>query len=145
MLLAVPPRVLFVCIHNSARSQIAEALLNRNGARLFRAESAGLQPGELNPLVIEVLRERGIETAGKRPRSVAEALQSGTRFDYVITLCDETSAATCPDVPGAKAKLHWSFPDPSALAGTRAERLAGTRAICDEIEKCIDRWCATII
>ncbi len=105
----MPERVLFVCIHNSARSQMAEALLNRNCEGAFIAESAGLQPGNLNPVVVEVLRERGIEIAGKRPRSVAEALRSGVQFDYVITVCDEGSAAGCPAVPGAKQKLHWSF------------------------------------
>ena len=95
----MPARVLFVCIHNSARSQMAEALLNRNGGGLFIAESAGLQPGKLNPVVVEVLHERGIEIAGKRPRSIEEALQSGTRFDYVLTVCDEASAAACPEFP----------------------------------------------
>ena len=140
----MPERVLFVCIHNSARSQMAEALLNRNCDGAFVAESAGLQPGNLNPVVVEVLRERGIEIAGKRPRCVAEALRSGVQFDYVITVCDEGSAAGCPDFPGAKQKLHWSFPDPSTLTGTPEERLAGTRAICDQIQKRIDQWCATL-
>ena len=141
----MPARVLFVCIHNSARSQMAEALLNRNAGGLFRAESAGLEPGRLNPLAVEVLREHGIEIAGKRPRSIEEALQSGTRFDYVITVCDETSAAACPDFPGETEKLHWSFPDPSALTGSHDERLAGTRAICDEIERRIEQWCAALV
>jgi arsenate reductase (thioredoxin) len=139
----MPERVLFVCIHNSARSQMAEALLNREGGGLFIAESAGLQPGSLNPVVVEVLRERGIDIAGKRPRRVDEALRSGPPFDCVITVCDEGSAAGCPDVPGAKRKLHWSFPDPSALTGSRAQRLTGTRAICDQIQKRIEEWCTT--
>ena len=120
---------------------MAEALLNRNRSGLFLAESAGLQPGKLNPLVVEVLRERGIEIADKQPRSIEEALQSGTRLDYVITVCDEASAAACPDFPGGTQRVHWSFPDPSALPGTREERLAGTRAICDRIEERIAQWC----
>ena len=142
-MLVMAARVLFVCIHNSARSQMAEALLNRDGGGLFVAESAGLQPGALNPVVVEVLRERGIEIADKRPRSVEEVLRSGAHYDYVITVCDEASAAVCPDFPGGTERLHWSFPDPSALNGTREERLAGTRPICDQIEQHIARWCTT--
>ena len=112
-------KVLFICIHNSARSQMAEALLNRRCGEVFEAESAGLEPGTLNPLAVEVLREIGLDISGRATRSVDEVLRAGTNFDYVITVCDEGSAAGCPVFPGGGEKLHWSFPDPSSFTGSR--------------------------
>ena len=134
-------RVLFVCIHNSARSQMAEAWFNLLCGEGCRAESAGLDPGTLNPLVVEVMREAGIDIAEKRTRSVDEAVRSGKAFSHVITVCDEASAERCPVVPGGGARLHWSFPDPSALSGTREERLKRTREIRDAIRTKVDAWC----
>lgn len=135
-------KVLFVCIHNSARSQVAEALLNQRCGEFFVAESAGLEPGKLNPLVVEVLREEGLNIAGKATRSVEEILAAGTQFDYVITVCDEGSAAGCPTFPGGGARLHWSFPDPSGFTGTREERLEQTRQVRDLIAARVESWCA---
>lgn len=132
-------RVLFVCIHNGARSQMAEALLNQACPELFAAESAGLEPGVLNPFAVEVLRERDLNIFGKRTRSVNELIDEP--FDYVITVCDEGSAAGCPIFPGRGQREHWSFPDPSALTGTDEERLGGTRAICAQIAEQIEQWC----
>jgi arsenate reductase len=137
-------RVLFVCIHNSARSQMAEALLNKTCGGSFTAESAGLEPGTLNPLAVEVLREIGIDISGKRTRNVDEVLKSGTRFDYIITVCDESSAAHCPSFPRGGKRLHWSFPDPASLTGTHEERLARTRELRDAIQRKMDSWCAAI-
>lgn len=134
-------KVLFICIHNSARSQMAEALLNQRCGDFFAAESAGLEPGRLNPVAVEVLRESGLDISGNATRSVEEVLRSGRKFDYVITVCDEGSAAGCPIFPGGGEKLHWSFPDPSSFTGTPEERRAETRQVRDLIRARIEEWC----
>lgn len=102
-------KVLFVCIHNSARSQIAEALLNRMNGGQFEAESAGIEPGTLNPLAVAVLSEFGIDVAEKKTRGVSDVIRSGARFDYVITVCDESGAEQCPVFPAETKRLHWKF------------------------------------
>jgi len=137
-------QVLFVCIHNSARSQMAEAFLNDICGEQFEAQSAGIEPGKLNPIVVEAMQEVGIDISGNRTKSVSEMLESGRRFDYVITVCDETSAERCPYFPGPTARLHWGFPDPSALQGSQAEKLARTREIRDAIKLKVDEWCAEV-
>jgi arsenate reductase len=136
----VRQKVLFVCIHNSARSQMAEAFLNHLGADRFEAESAGLEPGTLNPLVVAVMREEGIEISGNRTKGVEEFLRQGRRYDVVVTVCDEASAERCPVFPGSGTRLHWGFPDPGALTGSPAERLAATRAIRDQIRKRVEAF-----
>ena len=135
-------QVLFVCIHNSARSQMAEAFLNAACPTEYRAWSAGIEPGKLNPTVVEAMSELGIDLSKNHTKSVAEMIGSALRFDTVITVCDEASAERCPYVPGAGERLHWGFPDPSALGGSPEERLARTREIRDEIRRKIDEWCA---
>lgn len=137
------PTVLFVCIHNSARSQMAEAFLNQLCSGQFTARSAGLEPGTLNPLVVEVLREIGLDISGNTTKSVAEMLHGGQTFDYVVTVCDEASAERCPVFPGTARRLHWSFPDPSRVVGTREERLQQIREIRDSIRGRIAEWCQT--
>ena len=134
-------KVLFVCVHNSARSQMAKALLNQLCGEVFEAESAGLEPGILNPLAVEVLREIGIDIAGKETRAVADVVQSGARFDYVITVCDESSSEQCPLFPGGTTRLHWSLPDPSKFQGSWEKRLEQTRKVRDEIESKIEEFC----
>jgi arsenate reductase (thioredoxin) len=134
-------KVLFICVHNSARSQMAEAFLNDICGDHFEAHSAGLEPGTLNPLAVEAMREIGIDISHKGTQSVFDAFKSGELFAYVITVCDETSAESCPIFPGVTTRLHWSFPDPVALKGTREERLAGTREIRDQIRERIEMWC----
>ena len=133
-------KVLFVCIHNSARSQMAEAWLNHFGGEKFEAESAGLSPGRLNPLVVQVMQEVGIDIAHKKTQAVSDLINSGKAFHYVVTVCDETSAEQCPVFPGATKRLHWGFPDPSALTGTDEEKLARTREIRDLIKEQIVNW-----
>src|SRR5712692_8249720 len=108
-------KVLFICIHNSARSQMAEAFLNQLCGEQFEAHSAGIEPGKLNPIVVEAMQETGLDISGKQTRAVTEMLISGKSFAYVITVCDETSAEQCPIFPGVTQRLHWSFPDPSAF------------------------------
>jgi arsenate reductase len=137
-------KVLFVCIHNSARSQMAEAFLNRECPAFFEAHSAGLEPGALNPLVVEAMREVGIDISGHPTKSVFDVFRSGMLFSHVIAVCDGASAERCPIFPGVTTRLHWSFPDPSALTGTREEKMAGVRVIRDTIEQQVREWCGKV-
>jgi arsenate reductase len=134
-------KVLFICVHNSARSQMAEAFLKEICGDHFEAHSAGLEPGKLNPLAIETMHEIGIDISKNQTQAVFDVFISAELFAYVITVCDESSAERCPIFPGVTKRLHWSFPDPSALRGTREERLAGTREIRDQIRARIEMWC----
>ena len=102
------PKVLFVCVHNSARSQMAEAWLNHFGGEQFEAESAGLSPGTLNPLVVKVMQEVGIDISHKKTQAVFDLFQTGRLFKYVITVCDETSAEKCPIFPGYRSRKTCS-------------------------------------
>lgn len=137
-------KVLFVCIHNSARSQMAEAFLNDFCPDVFEAQSAGIEPGVLNPVVVEAMREAGIDISSNHTKSVSNLIQSGQSFRYVITVCDETSAEKCPIFPGGTTRLHWGFPDPSALTGTFEQKLAETRKIRDTIRAKVEHWCGEI-
>ncbi len=137
-------KVLFICIHNSARSQMAEAWLNHYCGDKFEAESAGLSPGVLNPLVVKVMQEVGIDISHKVPQAAADLVKSEKRYAYVITVCDESSAEQCPIFPGDAKRLHWGFPDPSVLAGTEEDKLAETRKIRDLIKAKVENWCQNI-
>lgn len=136
-------RVLFVCIHNSARSQMAEEILRQAAGDRFEVESAGIEPGNLNPFAVEVLKEKGINITGKKTKKAADLAAQGKPYDYVITVCDQGNAERCPVFPGQAKRLHWGFKDPSSLQGTHADRLAKTRAVRDEIEAAIDHWLKT--
>jgi arsenate reductase len=138
-------KVLFVCIHNSARSQMAEAFLNQICGSEFEAQSAGIEPGKLNPIVVEAMREVGVDISGNKTKSVAEMIASRQDFAYVITVCDETSAERCPVFPGGTTRLHWGFPDPSSFQGTPVEKLARTREVRDAIQAKIQQWCNTVV
>lgn len=128
-------RILFVCIHNSARSQMAEAFLNHLASDNFEAESAGLEPGKLNPVVVEAMQEVGIDISANKTKTVDDMLHKGTLYNAVITVCDAASAEACPVFPGKAKKIGWSFPDPSALTGSKEDILEKTRRVRDEIEE----------
>jgi len=134
-------KVLFVCVQNSARSQMAESWLNHVCGDLFEAESAGLEPGNLHPLAIEVMKEGGVDISHKKTRSVFDLVKAGRIFSYVVTVCDETSAERCPIFPGIAKRLHWSFPDPAIVMGTTEEKLKKVRKIQDDIKSTVERWC----
>jgi len=134
-------RVLFICTHNSARSQMAEGFLNRLGAGRFEARSAGTEPGTLHPLAVQVIAEQGIDISGHRAKSLDAFLLE--RFDYVITVCDDANE-TCPVFPNARRRLHWSFPDPSRAEGTLEERLSVFRAVQDAIRAHVEQFLAAI-
>jgi arsenate reductase (thioredoxin) len=121
---SVKHRVLFLCVHNSARSQMAEGLLRSMAGDRFEAFSAGLEAGTLRPEAVEAMREIGIDISSQRSKSVDE--MTGQPFDVVITTCDEAKEA-CPLFPGAKPVLHWGVPDPAAAQGSPAERAAAFR------------------
>ena len=133
-------KILFVCIHNSARSQMAEAFLNKLGEGKFSAESAGIEPGVLNPLVVKSMADAGIDISRNLTNDVFEFFKEGRRYDYVITVCDEASGQRCPIFPGAREKINWSFEDPSALKGTDEEKLARIAVIRDSIRKKIEEF-----
>ena len=133
--------VLFICVHNNARSQMAAAWLNKICGDYLEAESAGLEPGELNPLAVQVMDEVGIDISNNKTQAVFDVFKRGELFAYAITVCDESEAAGCPIFAGVTKRLHWSFPDPSALVGTRHERLEGMRKIRDDIRARIENWC----
>lgn len=135
-------RVLFVCIHNSARSQMAEAFLNQLGGGRFEAESAGLEPGKLNPNVVAVMQEAGFDISSNPTKSVFDMLKRGRTYDAVITVCDAASAEACPVFPGKSKRLGWSFADPSQFTGTKEEILEHTRGVRDEIEQKIRAFIA---
>lgn len=130
-------RILFLCIHNSARSQMAEAYLKKFGGEKFHVESAGLETGKLNPLAVEVMKEDGIDISHNQTKDVFDFFKAGKIFHYVITVCDEASAARCPIFPGLNKKINWSFPDPSALQGSYEEKLQATRNIRDMIKTAV--------
>ncbi len=134
-------RVLFICVHNSARSQMAEAWLNTICGEYFEAQSAGLEPGTLNPLAMQVMAEAGIDISKKKTQAVFDVFKSGQLFAYVITVCDEASAEKCPIFPGPATRLHWSFPDPSEVQGSETAKLEQVRIIRDEIRAKIEQWC----
>jgi arsenate reductase (thioredoxin) len=127
-------KILFVCIHNSARSQMAEAFLKKYGGDHFLVESAGLEPGAINPNVVTVMKEVGVDLSGKETHAVFDLFRKGRMYNAVVTVCDEVSAERCPIFPGRVKRLNWSFKDPSAFTGTQEEVLRQTREVRDEIE-----------
>ncbi|MCM8768364.1 MAG: arsenate reductase ArsC [Candidatus Omnitrophica bacterium] len=132
-------RILFVCVHNSGRSQIAEAWLKHLAPDQFEVESAGLLPGQLNPLVVTVMKEAGIDISGNRTKSIHQVISGEKPFDTVITLCEQ-GAAGCPIIPGVKETLHWNFPDPAGFTGSEQERLIQARRLRDEIKQKLEAW-----
>jgi arsenate reductase (thioredoxin) len=134
-------KILFICVHNSARSQMAAALMNKTCGEFFEAESAGLEPGTLNPSAVEALLELGIDISGNKTQRVFDVWKSGQMFQYVVTVCSEAEAEGCPIFPGIATRLHWPFPDPSKFTGTHDERLAQMRSVLNQIHAKIDSFC----
>jgi len=131
-----PRRVLFLCTHNSARSQMAEGLLRELGGSGFEAHSAGTEATHVRPLAIRAMQEIGIDIGAQRSKALDE--YAGQPFDLVVTVCDEAREA-CPYFPGARAQIHWSLPDPSKATGTEESRLAVFREVRDELRRRIGR------
>lgn len=123
-------RVLFVCTGNSARSQMAEAILRQIGRGAFETFSAGTDPRGVNPLTMRALANVGIDASAARSKSVTEFL--GQSFDYVITVCDR-ARESCPVFPGGAESLHWGFDDPAEATGSESERVAVFERVLGEI------------
>ena len=128
-------RVLFICTHNAARSQMAEGLLRALYGNRYEVFSAGTEPGRVSPYAIKVMAEIGIDIGAHRAKSLQEFLNQ--KFDYVVTVCDHAKES-CPYFPGGKKILHQSFEDPSTLTGSEEEIIAGFRRIRDEIRRWIE-------
>ena len=127
-------RILFICQHNSGRSQIAAGYLNKFGGEHLDIESAGLEPADgVNPLVLEVMQEEGFDLARSKPQSVFNLFKQGKLYDHVITVCADTETK-CPLFPGITKRWHWPFPDPAAVEGTHAEKNDQVRKIRDMIK-----------
>ena len=129
-------RVLFLCTHNSARSQMAESLLRHLAGDRFEAHSAGTEATHVRPLAIRAMDEIGVDITGQESKTLERYLEQP--IDYVVTVCDAANEA-CPFFPGAKNRLHWSFEDPSRAEGTEEERLEVFRKVRDEIRERIER------
>ena len=132
--------VLFVCEHNSARSQMAESFLKHLGGDDFRVESCGLEAGTVNPLVVEAMLEIGHDLRGATTRSALDLLKQGNRYDLVITVCSRKASEQCPIFPGRSLRLNWPFADPSTLEGDREEQLKQIRVIRDAIRRQIETF-----
>jgi len=131
------PRVLFLCTHNSARSQMAEGFLRAMAGDRFEAGSAGTEKTSVNPLAIRAMAELGIDLGGQTSKVYADV--ASPSWDYLVTVCDDANER-CPWVPGSVQRLHWSFPDPSRATGTEEERLAVFRRVRDQIQERLTDW-----
>jgi arsenate reductase len=140
------PKVLFICIHNSARSQMAAAFLNEICPNDFEAHSAGITPGEINPLAVQVMAELGIDISLKTPQAVFDVWRSGTMFKFVIRVCSEAEAENrdCPVFAGPTKRLSWPFADPTKFEGSEGAKLEQMRLLRDAIEKRIKEWCDSV-
>jgi len=136
-------RVLFLCVHNSARSQMAEAFLKKYGEGKFEVESAGLEPGKLNPYVVRAMAEDGIDIAGKATRDVFSLYKAGKTYDAVVTVCSKEASERCPIFPGKLERYHWPFDDPSKFTGSDEEIMARVRIVRDQIKTTVKEFIAS--
>ncbi|CAB1066056.1 Arsenate reductase (EC thioredoxin-coupled, LMWP family [Olavius sp. associated proteobacterium Delta 1] len=135
---------MFICGHNSGRSQMAEALLKDLAGDKIHVEIAGLAPNPINPLVVEVMRELGYDLSQAASDSMFDFFKEGRLYDYVITVCDETAAGQCPVFPGITKRFHWPFSDPEELTGTHADKMENLRKIRDQIREKVADWVQTL-
>lgn len=136
-------KVLFLCVHNSARSQMAEAFLKKHGGDRFQAESAGLEPGTLNPYVIRAMAEIGVDISANPTRSVFDLFKAGKVYQVVVTVCSKEAAERCPIFPGLAEKHHWPFTDPSSFTGSDEEKMVKVREVRNQIESAVKEFIAS--
>jgi arsenate reductase len=127
-------KVLFVCVHNSSRSQMAEEYLRLFGGDRFQVESAGLEPGTINPVVAQALLEDGIDISGKKTRGVQDLYREGKTYRFVITVCSREAEEKCPIFPGAVVRYNWPFEDPSKFSGSPEVVLEKTRIVREAVK-----------
>jgi len=128
------PAVLFVCTHNSARSQMAEAYLRKFAGDRFQVESAGIEPGRLNPYVVRAMQEDGVDISGKQTQGVLDLLKKGRSYNFVIAVCSKEAADRCPIFPGHAKRFVWPFADPSTFTGSDDQVMAQVREVRDAIK-----------
>jgi len=119
---------------------MAEAFLKQMAGGRFEVESAGLEPGKLNPVAVEVMKESGIDISRNKTKSAINLFKKGKRYDYVITVCDESQSGACPVFSGRGERLHWGFDDPFRFEGTHEEKLQQTRRVRDQIKETLRHW-----
>lgn len=136
-------KVLFVDLHNSACSQMAEAFLHQSFENEFHAESAGLEPDKLNPIVVEVMKEVNIDISNNRTKNISDFLKESPSSIFIITLCDKANNEHCPIFSGIARQINWSFKDPSSFTGTHEEILAETRLVRDKIKSRVENFTET--
>jgi arsenate reductase (thioredoxin) len=139
----MPNRVLFLCVHNSARSQMGAAYLKAVAGDRFEVESAGLEPGKLNPYAVRAMAEDGIDISGNATKSAFDLYKASRRFEYVITVCSKEAAEACPIFPGGSEKLHWPFNDPSTFKGSDEEIMVKVREVRDAIRAAVEEFART--
>ena len=137
-------KVLFIGVRNSARSQMAEAFFNRFCEEEFEAYSAGLDPGILHPVTIEVMQEIGVDISGHKTRTIFDMFRSGRSFIHVVTIHDQTSSQRAPIFPGVTNRHQWDIPDPQLQRGSYEEKLARAREARDLLRARIEEWCAEL-
>lgn len=133
-------RVLFLCVHNSFRSQIAEAILNSKYGDIFEAESAGLHKTKINPMAIEVMNDYGIDISNKSSNDAFDFYREGRHYSYIITVCNRAVEKDCPIFPGVQQRINWSFEDPENFTGTHEEIFKKSVELRDMIEKKITEF-----
>lgn len=135
-------KVLFICVHNSARSQMAQAYLKLLGGDEFEAESAGFEPTVINPFVVQAMKEDGIDLSDKKTQDVYGLLKQSRFFGYVITVCERAREAQCPTFPGVAKKLHWDLQNPEDFTGTDEDKLSQIRVLRDNIKNLVKQFIA---
>ncbi len=130
-------KVLFICVHNSARSQMAEELLRKLGGDKFEVESAGLSPTAINPLVIEAMKEEGIDLSGKKTQSVFSLVKAQNFYGFVITVCSRAKESECPIFPGMPKRIHWDLENPEDFMGTEEEKIEKIKELKEQIRQLV--------
>lgn len=133
-------KVLFICIHNSARSQMAEEFLRLLSGEKFEVESAGFEATEINPLVIQAMQEEGIDLTGKKTQSVFNLYNEKKFFGYVVTVCNKAKESDCPIFPGNPVKIHWDLENPEDFIGTEEEKIEMVRELRDRIKQMVQQF-----
>jgi arsenate reductase len=133
-------KVLFICVRNSGRSQIAEAYLKKIGGEKFEAESAGYKPEPINDMVLKVMEEDGFDLSSTKPQSAWDCFKDGKLYQYVITVCDRAHEEECPLFPKPFVQLHWPYPDPESFTGSEEEKMGQTRQLRDAIKERIEKF-----
>jgi arsenate reductase len=133
-------KVLFICIHNSARSQMAEEFLRLLSGEKFEVESAGFEATQINPLVVQAMKEEGINLTGKQTQSVFNLYNEKKFFGYVITVCNKAKESDCPIFPGNPTRIHWELENPEDFVGTDEEKMEKVRELRDKIKKLVHKF-----